>query len=397
MSVARSVRSRPPLVVIFSVTVSGILANTLINAALPDIVADFGRGPGDAGLLVAAATLPGILMAPAIGLLADRLDRRPVLVVCLVVFGLAGLAGAFAPSFELLLVARLVQGLGSGGLINLAVVLIADSWEGAERARLIGVNAAVLTVSIATLPPIGGLLAEFGGWRLSFAPFGVALLSAVAVARYVPDSATRAATTLAAQLRDAAAVVRRPVVAGSIFFGCTLFILIFGLMLTALPIMLEQRFGLSVGARGLVLIGPALGAAVVAFNLGRLRRRFGARLLLLAGSALFAVGYATIGLAPLLVVLVVGGIVHGLGEGAAIPTVQEVVASAAPAANRGAVMAVWVGSARLGQTLGPIFAGLSVTAVGATSTFLVGAALAAALFLGQLVVRVPGTQALASR
>lgn len=397
MSVARNGRSRPPLVVIFSVTVSGILANTLINAALPDIVADFGRGPGDAGLLVAAATLPGILMAPAIGLLADRLDRRPVLVACLVVFGLAGLAGAFAPSFELLVAARLVQGLGSGGLINLAVVLIADSWEGAERARLIGVNAAVLTVSIATLPPVGGLLAEVGGWRLSFAPFGVALLSAVAVARYVPDSATRAATTLAAQLRDAAAVVRRPVVAGSIFFGCTLFILIFGLMLTALPLMLEQRFGLSVGARGLVLIGPALGAAVVAFNLGRLRRRFGARLLLLAGSALFAVGYATIGLAPLLVVVVVGGIVHGLGEGAAIPTVQEVVASAAPAANRGAVMAVWVGSARLGQTLGPIFAGLSVTAVGATSTFLVGAALAAALFLGQLVVRVPGTAALASR
>ena len=88
---------RPPLWVVFSVTVSGILSNTLINAPLPDIISAFGRGDGAAGLLVAAATLPGIVVAPAIGLLADRFGRRTVLLPCLVVFGLAGLASAFAP------------------------------------------------------------------------------------------------------------------------------------------------------------------------------------------------------------------------------------------------------------------------------------------------------------
>jgi hypothetical protein len=51
---------RPPLWVVFSITVSGILSNTLINAPLPDIISAFGRGDGAAGLLVAAATLPEI-------------------------------------------------------------------------------------------------------------------------------------------------------------------------------------------------------------------------------------------------------------------------------------------------------------------------------------------------
>jgi ACDE family multidrug resistance protein len=377
--VVRARPERPPLVVIYSITVAGILANTLLNAPLPDIIEAFGRSDGDAGLIVSAATLPGIVVAPAIGLLADRFGRRKVLLPCLVLFGLAGLAAGFAPTFNALLALRFVQGIGSAGLINLAVVLIADFWEGAERARLIGRNAAVLTVSIAVVPPLGGVLAELGGWRLAFAPFGVALVSAVAVAHYVRESSTGGGTTFAAQIRGAAAVARQPVVVGSILFGTAFFILTFGLMLTALPLLLQQRFGLSVGLRGLVFIAPAIGATIVALNMGRLRQRFGARRMLIAGAALFAVGYFAMGWGPVLALVVLGAFVHGLGEGGTIPTVQELVASASPNESRGAVVAVWVGFARMGQTLGPVLAGIAVAAVGFSATFTIGMVAALAL------------------
>jgi len=363
---------RPPLVVVFSITVAGILANTLLNAPLPDILEAFNRPAGDAGLLVSAATLPGIVVAPAIGLLADRFGRRKVLLPCLVLFGLSGIAAAFAPSFSVLLMLRFAQGVGSAGLINLAVVLIADFWDGADRARLIGWNAAVLTVSIAVVPPVGGLLAAVGGWRLSFAPFGIALLSAAAVFRYVQESSTGGGYTFKEQIRGAAVVVRQPVVVGSILFGTAFFILTFGLMLTALPLMLQQRFGLSVGLRGLVFIAPALGATAVALNMGRLRTRFGARRMLVAGALLFAVGYLAMGWGPVLAAVVLGAFVHGLGEGGTIPTVQELVASASPNESRGAVVAVWVGFARMGQTLGPLLAGLSVASLGFATTFTIG-------------------------
>ena len=133
---------------------------------------------------MAAGTLPGIVMAPVIGVLADRFGRRAVLVPCLAAFGVFGLLSALAPTLRHARSSlRLLQGLGSAGLINLAVVLIGDHWTGLERARLVGQNAAVLTVSLAVFPPLGGLLTELGGWRLSFAPYALGLATAVLICR----------------------------------------------------------------------------------------------------------------------------------------------------------------------------------------------------------------------
>ncbi|WP_334142755.1 MFS transporter [Rhabdothermincola sp.] len=381
-------RERPALALVFAITVTGILANTLVNAPLPDILDDFGVPDTGAGPLVAAATLPGIAIAPAIGLLADRFGRRQVLMPCLVVFGLGGVGAAFAPSFGALLGLRLVQGVGSAGLINLAVVLLGDYWEGTERARLIGYNAAVLTVSVAIFPAVGGLLAAAGGWRWSFVPYGFALVTALAVWRGLPPRPTPVPIPMRRQVHDALAVLRQPAVLGAVSFGFVLFVLIFGLFLTVLPLLLEQRFGLAAGQRGFVLAVPATGATVAALALGRLRARFGRRTLILVASMLFTAGFAVIGAAPTLGLVFAGAVLYGLGEGMSIPTVQDVVAGYAPEASRGAVVAAWVGAARAGQTAGPLLAAVSMGAVGPGGTYLIGAVVALGMVVAVLLVRV---------
>lgn len=378
---------RPPLVLIFAITLTGILANTLINAPLPDIIAELGVEPSGAGLVVAGASIPGIVMAPVIGLLADRFGRRQVLVPCLVIFGIAGLAVAVAPTYGLLVAARLAQGVGSAGLINLAVVVLSDFWDGPDRVRVIGWNAAVLTVSVAVLPAVGGLLAEGFGWRWALAPYGLALVTAVAVFLLVPDVTLGAPLGLGDQLRRAGAVLRQPRVAGSVLYGGAVFVLIFGLFLTALPLLLESRFGLSAGARGLVLSAPAIGSTIAALSLGRMRRRFGARRLVLVATGLFTVAFAVIGVTPVLWILPVAAVIYGLGEGSTIPTIQEVVASSSPTESRGAVVAVWVGSARAGQSVGPLLVGAALAVTQPGMVFVIGAGLAAALGVVQLVVR----------
>ncbi len=379
---------RPPLLLVFAVTVTGILANTLVNAPLPDILDAFDVGDGAAGLVVASATLPGIVMAPAIGLLADRYGRRKVLIPCLVVFGLAGMGAALAPTFAVLLGCRLLQGFGSAGLINLAVVLLGDHWEGPERARLIGYNAAVLTVSVAVFPAVGGLLAQLGGWRWSFAPYGFALVTAWAVWRLLPSRALPEPRTVGEQVRDAMVVVRRPVVLGAVAFGFVLFALIFGLFLTTLPILLSDDFGLDAGSRGLVLAVPATTATLAALLLGRLRSRFGVARLVLVANLLFVAGFVTIGLAPVLVLVFAGALLYGFGEGLAIPSLQDAVVARASESSRGAVVAVWVGAARAGQTVGPLLAGASLATVGPSSTYVIGGLVAGLLFLSQLFVPV---------
>ncbi|HZD24200.1 MAG TPA: MFS transporter, partial [Acidimicrobiia bacterium] len=66
---------RPPLTFIFTVTLTGILSNTLVTPAIPDILDEFGRSSGAAGVLVAVGAIAGIIMAPIAGFLADRFGR----------------------------------------------------------------------------------------------------------------------------------------------------------------------------------------------------------------------------------------------------------------------------------------------------------------------------------
>ncbi len=365
------------------------MANTLIAPAIPDILLDLQVSAGSAGLIVAAATLPGVVVAPVIGLLADRYGRREVLVPCLVVFGLFGGLASFSPSFSTLLACRLVQGVGSAGLINLAVVIIADHWDGPDRARVIGQNSAVLTISLAVLPPLGGALTDFAGWRATFVPYWIGLVAAAGAGVALRRSPRRE-VRIAEQVREALGYLGSATVLVAMGSGVVLFVLIFGLILTALPLYLAGEFGLGATSRGLVLGLPALTATAGALALGRLTARFGSRRLVLTGSAVLAVAFTVIAQAPVLAVVVAGTLLYGFGEGAAIPSLQSIVAGAAPSSSRGSVVAMWVGGVRAGQTAGPLLAGAVVGGPGAPVAFLLGAGLAAALLAFQIGSGHPG-------
>jgi len=383
------VATPPPglLPLIFGVTITGILANTLVVPALPDILRAFDQPDASAGLFVAAGTLPGVVMAPVIGVLADRHGRRAILVPCLVGFGLFGALNAFAPTWELMLVLRLLQGAGAAGLINLAVVIISDHWTGLDRTRRVAQNSAVLTVSLAVFPPIGGGLTELGGWRLSFAPYSLALVTAALIWRRLDPARPPAPPRMRDQLAAARDAIRHRDVIGSITIGAVVFLLMFGLFLTALPVHLENEFGLSAGARGLILAAPAVTSTLAALRLGHWRGRHGAVAVLRAAAALFVVSFLFVGVAPSLPLLVAGSALYGVGEGIFIPTLQDVVASAAPPDQRGAVIAVWTGAARFGQTIGPLVVGAAYGALGTGRTFVVGAAAAGGLVVAESVGR----------
>ncbi|WP_436793766.1 MFS transporter [Actinospongicola halichondriae] len=375
---------RPPKLLIFGITITGILNNTLIGPSLPDIVADFGRSDSSAGLIVAAGSLPGIVVAPAIGLAADRFGRRNVLTPCLLAFSVFGLCAAAAPTFELLVVARLLQGFGTAGLINLAVVLISDHWDGVERTALIGRNAAVLTLGLAVAPPVGGVIADLAGWRASLLLYAVGLPAAASVWRLLPEDRPDAASSMGDQLRGARVALRNPVVLATLGSGVLVFVMIFGGFLTAFPVHLEQEFGLGAAARGAMIAVPALSSCLIAFNLGRIRERYPLKVLLVIAGCTYVVAFAGIAASGVLSGIVLAGVIYGIGEGVFIPSLQDAVAEAAPPEQRGAVFAVWVGAARLGQTLGPLLVAGVLTFTTTTGVFVLASALAVVLLLAQV-------------
>lgn len=373
---------RPPLWFIFSVTVAGILANTLLSPNIPDILAHFDQPDSRAGRLVASASLPGVFVAPLIGIAADRIGRRKVLLPCLTVFGIGGLAAASAPSFEALLAARVFQGIGGAGLINLVVVMIGDHWSGAERTRLIGRNSAVLTVCLALVPAFSGGIAHVSSWRWSLACSGLALPIAAIGYRVMPAVEFRSNRTVKDQLRQTAKALRSPVVSSVMFGSFLLFVVIFGVFLTVLPLHLEQEFGLSAWQRGLVLSTPAIGSTIAAFNLGKVRERFKVRQVLVGSGILISCAAFGVGFAPTVALIVVASIIYGLGDGLTIPTLQDVTASAAPSDQRASMMAGFVSAARLGQTTGPLAASAVLAATSGSVAMAAGAMLFAIATLG---------------
>ncbi len=368
-------KRRPPLWFIFSITIAGVLAGTLLSPNIPDILAEFDQPESMAGRLVASAAFPGIFIAPIVGIAADRIGRRKVLLPCLVLFGLAGIASAFAPTFNWLLASRVIQGIGGAGLINLVVVMISDHWTGSERTALIGQNSAILTIGLALVPSFSGVLAQATSWRWALAFSGLALPVAAIGYKVLPAVEDRSDRTLGDQLRVTMVALRQPVIVAVMLSTFLLFVVIFGVFLTVLPVHLEQEFGLGPAARGLVLSTPAIGSTIAAFNLRRARSRFSIRTILVGSGLLISVSALLVGLAPTVLMVVMASIIYGLGEGLNIPGLQDVMASSAPADQRASVMASFVMSIRIGQTVGPIAAAALFAATSTTTAMMVGAVL----------------------
>jgi len=372
---------RPPLAFIFTVTLTGILSNTLVTPAIPDILSDFDLSGDSAGLLVASGSVAGIVIAPVAGFLADRYGRRIVLTICLGIFGVFGGVAALAPTFEILLLARFLQGVGSAALVNLAVVLIGDNWTGPERTRLIGRNSAVLTVGLASIPLLSGAVTEAAGWRIAFALYTVALGTAAAAWVVLDGRRPADPPHVKEQFGEAMVVLRRPVLRASLLAGFLVFIAIFGLFLTVLPVHLADVFGLEAGARGLVISLPAVTATLASFNLGRMTTLTSPRTVVIISALALVVAYVTIGLTTTLLVLVVATLLYGASEGFFIPMLQDLNMEDAPEEHRAVVIAVWVGFARLGQTIGPLLAGVAMALVGTGPTFVAGSGVAVLILL----------------
>lgn len=376
------------VLVAFAITITGVTMNTFVTPALPEIMRGVGADPGQAGLVLTATTLPGIVLAPVAGMLADRYGRRAVLVPSLAVFGLAGGLAATSPSLGWLLGWRFLQGAGASGLINLAVVLIGDHVSGHRRAGMIGRNSAVLTVGLAVFPLLSGVLTDLAGWRAAFLVYPVGLLTAAAVAGGLPKD-DGSDIDIGQQVRNLGPALRLPGVGRALVAGVLSFALIFGLLLTVLPVHLEEAFGVSPTTRGLLFGAAALANAVFALSAGRLQR-FSKPALLSTATALFTVALALIAAAGTLGLVVAGMIVFGAGEGLMMPNLQDIAAGSSDT-QRGAVVALFVSAARAGQTIGPLAATAAFAATGATVTFAVCAVLTLVLLLP--LVATGGTRA----
>lgn len=166
------------------------LDTTALNVALPAVQRELDASVAGMQWIVDAYTLVLASLLMLSGSMGDRLGRRKIFMAGLVMFTLGSLLCSLAPNLESLIAFRAVQAVGGSMLNPVAMSIITNTFTAPrERARAIGVWGAVVGISMAAGPLIGGLLVESVGWRAIFwvnLPIGLAAL--LLTLRYVPES-----------------------------------------------------------------------------------------------------------------------------------------------------------------------------------------------------------------
>ena len=185
------VNKRLALVVIAISQLMVVLDATIVNVALNDIRTDLGfASDSDLSWVVTAYTLTfgGFLLLG--GKLADRLGRRTIFIAGAIVFASASLLGGFAQSQELLIAARLLQGLGGALMSPAALSLLTVVFEeGPERNKALGVFSAITAGGAALGLLLGGVLTEYFSWRLVlFVNVPIAVFAVFGALRFLPES-----------------------------------------------------------------------------------------------------------------------------------------------------------------------------------------------------------------
>ncbi len=369
----------PNLRIVFAVTLMAIMGVSSITPVFPALVTALGVSPKQVGLLITVFTLPGVVLAPFLGMLADRFGRKRILVPSLFLFGLAGSVCALMRDFHALLVLRFVQGIGAASLGALYATLIGDLYSGKRRTEAMGINSSVLSVGTAGYPVLGGALAGLG-W---YAPFALPIL-AVPVGLLVLFGLHNPEVRNRQPLREYLGGVRDLLLDGRILVlfasSVATFVILYGSYLTYFPFLIDRRFGGSAFEIGLVMSSMSASTAVTSAFVGRLAERFSERRLLAVSFALLGTGMVVVPFVRSVGLLLVPTVIFGIGMGLDIPNVLTLLAGLAPAERRGALLAVNGMVLRLGQTLGPLVMASVFGVWGLDGVFAAGAGMGIAMF-----------------
>jgi EmrB/QacA subfamily drug resistance transporter len=163
---------------------------TIVNVALPSIGRQFHSPLSGLQWTIDAYTLVLASLLMLSGSTADRLGRRRTFVIGLITFGAGSLLCSLAPNLTLLIVFRMIQAVGGSMLNPVAMSIITNTFTNPrERAQAIGVWGAVVGVSMALGPVIGGALVSSVGWRSIFwINIPVVLVAAFLARRFIPES-----------------------------------------------------------------------------------------------------------------------------------------------------------------------------------------------------------------
>jgi EmrB/QacA subfamily drug resistance transporter len=385
------------------------LSQTVVSPALPEIQREFGADPASAAWILTGYLLAASVATPIVGKLGDLFGRGRVLTVVLLVFALGSVVCALAPSLTVLVVGRIVQGVG-GGIFPLAFGIIRETFPPEQVATAIGGISATFGIGGGVGLVIAGLIVEALDASWLFWLGLMALPAAFAIWRYVPREDTRpdarvdwvgavllsialaallyglskanvwgwgsprvlaltlgglavavvwvyVETKVAQPLVDMRVLRRRPVLMTNVTAVLVGFSMFASFLLIPLLAQTPERFGYGFGATvtgaGLLMLPSTLVMLVAGPWSGRLATRFNARLPLVIGTFFGMLAFTFFALFhDSELEICIGGALLGMGIGFAFASMANLVVESVPRDEVGVATGINTIMRSLGGALG---------------------------------------------
>lgn len=169
---------------VISVAVAMVIVDaTIVNVVLPTIIGELGISSAQAQWVQLSYTLVFAALLLSFGRIADRVGRRRMLVWGCAVFAVASAAAALAPNGDLLVVGRMLQGVGGAMIFPATLSLLNASFRGSDRNIAFAVWGATIGGTAALGPLLGGWLTTLFSWRAAFVVFVPVAIALIVTAR----------------------------------------------------------------------------------------------------------------------------------------------------------------------------------------------------------------------
>lgn len=328
-----------------------IMESAVLSPIIADLAVVFSVSDARAGLLMLAYTIPLVILVPLMGILADQYGKKYFLVPGLALFGLAGAGISIVSTFEAILLLRVLQSVGHAAAGPIVIAMIGDLYSGVQETTAQGIRTAGINVGIIGVPILSGILFVYS-WRYPFLLYLIAVPVAIWAWYVIPQSAQSASSSMKDYINELVLFVSKPRMACLVTTFVIRFLLLFG-FLTYISVLAIGEAGLDVKAAGLLVAIKGVVSFVSSTQVGRLSNKFSTINIIIGGFIVASLGIIIMGVIPAPIVIAIGAVLYGFGDGMVSPGQKSLVNQLAPEGMRGGAVSVATTFQNLGKVVGP--------------------------------------------
>ncbi|MFS1511993.1 MFS transporter [Chengkuizengella sp. SCS-71B] len=345
-----------------SVPIVLVLGNSMIIPVLPDMQRVMNISQFQTSLTITLFSVSAGLFIPVLGYLSDRYNRKSIIIPSLIVYGLGGVLAGFAAvwqSYVLILIARIIQGLGAAGTAPIAMALVGDLFKGGMESKTLGLIEAANGTGKVLSPIIGSLLA-FIIWYAAFFAFPVfCLISLLGVIFFIKEPKKRKkAIKLKPYLKKIVFILKKKGrwLITSFFVGSLALFILFGVLFYLSDLLENKPYSIDGVLKGFILAIPLLGMVFTSYITGSKIKKNGViirwvlniGLLISVLSLTFTIFfYKNIYLFISLITL------SSIGTGLVLPCINTLITGSVSRKERGMITSLYNSLRFLGVAFGP--------------------------------------------